>query len=88
MLIRISITIWKLIQPGQYTVAYVVKLRQKNGRMRQRGIIVSLATPILGDEIAVAIPGAVIVRARVMNVLKGFDTVREESADMVIAEQI
>jgi hypothetical protein len=69
-------------------VAYVVKLRQKNGRMRQRGIIVSLATPILGDEIAVAIPGAVIVRARVMNVLKGFDTVREESADMVIAEQI
>jgi hypothetical protein len=73
---------------GQYAVAYIVKLRQKNGRMRQRGIIVSRDTPILGDEIAVAVPGAVTVRARVMNVLKGFDTVREQIADMVIAEQI
>jgi hypothetical protein len=56
--------------------------------MRQRGIIVSQDTPILGDEIAVAVPGAVIVRAKVMNVLKGFDTIREQTADMVIAEQI
>ena len=56
--------------------------------MRQRGIIVSRDTPILGDEIAVAIPGAVMVRARVMNVLKGFDMIRDQSADMVIAEQI